>query len=385
MTSTRPTWAEVSRSRLIHNHDVLRRFAGSDSELLCVVKANAYGHGLEECARVLAGNGARWFGVTCVEEGVALRRELPEAGILVMSGIWEGEAEAALEHDLTPVVWDPKHLDLLEGAAKRLRAAPGDCPVHLEIDTGMSRQGVQPKDLDPLLGRFGKESPLRLQAVMTHFHTPGEVELRNKQVKGFETAAGAIVEYGLFPEMLSAGSSAAALEPDAELARTADRMGARLMVRAGISLYGYAPDAEHPSEGAGQLKPVLAWKTRVVSVREIPAGATVGYDATFTAQRPTRLALLPVGYADGLNRLLSNQGQVLVRGQRVPIAGRISMDHTSVDVTDVAGVEVGDEVVLIGTQQEERITAAEMAELTGTIAYEVLCDIGARVPRTAVD
>jgi alanine racemase len=385
MTSTRPTWAEVSRRRLIHNHDVLRRFAGSDSELLCVVKANAYGHGLQECARVLAGNGARWFGVTCVEEGVALRRELPEAGILVMSGIWEGEAEAALEHDLTPVVWDPKHLEMLEGAAKRLRAAPGDCPVHLEIDTGMSRQGVQPKDLEPLLERFGKSSPMRLQAVMTHFHTPGNPEMRAAQVREFLTAAGTCTEHDLWPEILSAGSSAGALDPDRELQRTADRMGAQMMVRAGIALYGYAPDAEHPSEGAGQLKPVLDWKTRVVSVREIPPGATVGYDATFTAQRPTRLALLPVGYADGLNRLLSNQGQVLVRGQRAPIAGRISMDHTSVDVTDVAGVEVGDEVVLIGTQHEEKITAAEMAKRTGTISYEVLCDIGARVPRTAVD
>jgi alanine racemase len=146
MTSTRPTWAEISRSRLIHNHGVLRRLAGAETELLCVVKANAYGHGLVECARTLAGNGARWFGVTCVEEGVVLRRELPEAGILVMSGIWLGEAEAALEHDLTPVVWEARHIGLLEGAAKRLRAAPGDCPVHLEIDTGMSRQGVRPED-----------------------------------------------------------------------------------------------------------------------------------------------------------------------------------------------------------------------------------------------
>ncbi len=400
MTSTRPTWAEVSRSRLIHNHDVLRRFAGSDSELLCVVKANAYGHGLQECGRTLAGNGARWFGVTCVEEGVALRRELPEAGILVMSGIWEdsviqysrgdlfvasGEAAAVLEHDLTPVVWEARHLDLLEGAAKRLRAAPGDCPVHLEIDTGMSRQGAPVQDVASLLERLGPGSPLRLQAVMTHFHTPGNAELTGAQVHAFVTAVDTIVERGLQPQFLSAGSSAGALESHPLVLELSRRVGAQLMVRAGIALYGYAPDAEHPSEGAGQLKPVLDWKTRVVSLREIPPGATVGYDATFTAQRPTRLALLPVGYADGLNRLLSNQGQVLVRGQKAPIAGRISMDHTSVDVTDVAGVEVGDEVVLIGTQHEEEITAAEMAKRTGTISYEVLCDIGARVPRTAVD
>lgn len=389
MTSTRPTWAEISRSRLIHNHGVLRRLAGAETELLCVVKANAYGHGLVECARTLAGNGARWFGVTCVEEGVVLRRELPEAGILVMSGIWLGEAEAALEHDLTPVVWEARHIGLLEGAAKRLRAAPGDCPVHLEIDTGMSRQGVRPEDLESLLGRFGAGSPLRLQAVMTHFHSPGNAELTAGQMREFVTAVGTIQGQDLWPEILSAGSSAAALEPDAELARTAQRMGAQPMVRAGIGLYGYAPDAEHPSEGAAQLEPVLQWKTRVVSLREIPPGATVGYDATFTAQRPMKLALLPVGYADGVNRLLSNRGEVLVRGKKAGVVGRVSMDHTSVDVTDVAGVEVGDEVVLIGAQSTEqgevKVTAADVAKLTGTIPYEVLCGIAARVPRTVVD
>ena len=399
MTSTRPTWAEISRSKLIHNHGVLRRLAGAETELLCVVKANAYGHGLTECARALAGNGARWFGVTCVEEGVALRKELPEAGILVMSGVWAdslvqysrgdsfvatGEAEAVLEHDLTPVVWEARHLTLLEGAAKRLRAAPGDCPVHLEIDTGMSRQGVRPEGLDALLGRFAKESPLRLQAAMTHFHTPGNAELTAGQVREFVTAVDTIAERGLRLQILSAGSSAAALEPDAELARIADRMGAQLMVRAGISLYGYAPGMEHLSEGAGQLKPVLQWKTRVVSLREIPAGATVGYDATFTAKRAMKVALLPVGYADGVNRLLSNRGEVVVRGKKAPMVGRISMDHTTVDVTDVEGVEVGDEVVLIG-EQGEGVTAEDMAKLTGTIHYEVLCGIGARVPRTAVD
>jgi alanine racemase len=287
------------------------------------------------------------------------------------------------------VVWEARHLALLEGAAKRLRAAPGDCPVHLEIDTGMSRQGVRPEGVESLLGRFGKSSPLRLQAVMTHFHSPGNAELTAGQMREFVTAVGTIQGQDLWPEILSAGSSAAALEPDPELARTAKRMGAQPMVRAGIGLYGYAPDAEHPSEGAGQLEPVLQWKTRVVSLREIPPGATVGYDATFTAQRPMKLALLPVGYADGVNRLLSNRGEVLVRGKKAGVVGRVSMDHTSVDVTDVAGVEVGDEVVLIGAQSTEqgevKVTAADVAKLTGTIPYEVLCGIAARVPRTVVD
>ena len=389
MTTKRPTWAEISRSRLTHNHGVLRRLAGSATELLCVVKANAYGHGLEACAQALADNGAQWFGVTCVAEGVALRRLLPKVRILAMSGTWYGEAEAALENDLTPVVWDAMHIVLLEKAAARLRAAPGDCPVHLEIDTGMSRQGVRPEQLEPLLERFGAESPLRVEAAMTHFHSPGNAERTAAQFREFVTAVDTIAEHGLRPAILSAGSSAGVPEPDARLAELAMRTGARPMVRAGIALYGYAPEAEHATEGAGQLKPVLQWKTRVVSMREIPAGTTVGYDATFVAERPTRVALLPVGYADGLNRLLSGDkpkaGWVLVRGQRAPIAGRISMDHTSVDVTDVVGVEVGDEVALIGQQGEETLTATDVAKLTGTISYEVLCAIAARVPRVMVD
>lgn len=257
--------------------------------------------------------------------------------------------------------------------------------MHLEIDTGMSRQGVEQSNLLPLLERLGPGSPLRVEAAMTHFHTPGNAELTAAQVHAFATAVDTITNAGLHPQFLSAGSSAGALEPDARLPDLAHRIGAKLMMRTGIGMYGYAPDAEHPSESATQLQPVLAWKTRIVSLRGIPAGTTVGYDATFTARRPTRLALLPVGYADGLNRLLSNRGSVLVRGQRAAIAGRISMDHTSVDVTEVAGVEVGDEVALIGMQGEERITAAEMAKLTGTISYEVLCRIAARVPRTMVD
>jgi alanine racemase len=384
MTTTRPTWAEVSRSRLVHNHDVLRRLAGRETELLCVVKANAYGHGLAECARVLEGNGARWFGVTSVEEGLALRRELPEARILAMCGIWFGQAEAVMEHDLTPVVWEARHIVLLEQAAQRLRAAPGDCPVHLEIDTGMSRQGVQRENLESLLDRFWSGSPLRVEAVMTHFHTPQDADLAARQAREFVTAVDTIDAAGLRPEILSAGSSAAALRPDAGLAALAKSVGARLMLRPGIALYGYAPGERFAKE-AESLRPVLEWKTRVVSLREIPEGATAGYDATFAAKRPTRLALLAVGYADGLNRLLSNRGEVLVRGQRAPMAGRISMDHTSVDVTDIAGVEAGDEVVLIGHQGTEKITAEDMAKLTGTISYEVLCGIAARVPRTMVE
>lgn len=382
MTPTRPVWAEISRGNLLHNYRLLQRLAGPDVELLAVVKADAYGHGLAGCAQTLAAGGARWLGVTCVEEAVALRKICPDARILVLSGVWHGEAEAVIEHRLTPVVWDPAHLDLLAEAAARQGAVPGSLPVHLEIDTGMSRQGAAPNQLASFLARFSPDAPLRLEALMTHFHSPENEEATSKQERALAAAVETCAQSGLHPQYLSAGSSAALVHQGNDfVGDLARRVGAQRMLRPGIALYGYAPGRDVPAE----LKPVLRWKTRVVSLREIEPGTTVGYDGTFTAQRRTRLALLPMGYADGLNRLLSNRGAVLLRGQRAPIAGRISMDHTSVDVTGIAGVERGDEVVLLGEQNGATITAAEMAQLTGTIPYEVLCDIGARVPRMMVE
>lgn len=402
MTFTRPVWAEISRSRLRQNYRHLHRLAGPKAELVAVVKANAYGHGAPECSRELAEEGAGWFGVTCVEEAVALRAVCPGARLLAMSGLWRGEAEAILEQGITPAVWEPLHLELLGEAARRRGAGAGRIPVHLEIDTGMSRQGVQACGLEDLLRRFGPESPLGLEAVMTHFHSAEDVQATQEQMRRFATAVDTIVERGLHPEMLSAGSSASVLQQDTEaVTEQARRINAKRMLRAGIALYGYRPALKgtagasasagaQRAAGSGQdesslLKPVLAWKTRVISLREIEAGETAGYDATFRARRRTRLALIPVGYADGLNRLLSNRGWVLVRGQRAPVAGRVSMDQTIIDVTEVAGITIGDEVVLIGEQDSEKITAADIAELTGTIAYEVLCAIGSRVPRVMVD
>ncbi len=382
MTGTRPTWAEVSRGRLIHNHDILRRLAGPDTELLAVVKANAYGHGLLECARVLESNGARWLGVTSVEEGVALRQVCPEARIVTMAGLWHLQAKVAIEHRLTPVVWERVHLGFLDAAAQKHSLEPGEFPVHLEMDTGMSRQGASIEQLELLLDSFGPGEPLRLEAVMTHFHSPENEEATRKQQHAFTKAVEMIAESGLRPRFLSVGSSAAVLRSGKNfVANLARRIGARPMLRPGIALYGYPP---FPEPEAG-LQPVLAWKTRLISFREIEPGTTVGYDATFTAQRRTRLGLLPVGYADGLNRGLSNRGSVLIRGQRAAIAGRISMDHAMVDITDIPGAERGDEVVIIGEQGSEKITAEDVADLLRTISYEVLCNIGARVPRVTVE
>ena len=404
---TRPVWAEISRQALLANFRKLRDRAGRGVDLLAVAKANAYGHGILECAPLLAGPAAEhradWIGVTCVEEGIRVRPSCPDARILVMSSLWRGEAAATLEHCLTPVVWEPFHFDELEAGAAKLGLKSQSVPVHLEIDTGMSRQGVRfvqsdsagSAELASLLARFSAPSPLRLEGVMTHFSAPEMLEepTSDDQITRLAAALSVIAAHGLKPEWIHAGNSAILLAADhtARLVELASTYGARFMLRPGLTLYGY-PARFSPVEAAQSFnqelrgyRPVLEWKTRITSLRTVQAGESAGYNAAYRAPSKSRLALLPMGYADGLNRLLSNRGSVLVRGQRAPIAGRISMDQTIIDATHVRGVETGDEVVVIGNQGVESISAYDIADQTGTIPFEVLCGINTRVARVLVN
>lgn len=393
MMQTRPVWAEISRSHLLSNWKLLREAAPRDADVLAVVKADAYGHGALLCAPLLAEAGAEWFGVTCVAEGVALRAACPRARILIMSGLWHGEAEAVIEHRLTPQAWEPFHFELLEAAARKRGFGSRTVPVHLEIDTGMSRQGVRSLDaLKALLERIGPDSPIQIEGVMTHFHSPERLDLdaTEKQVARFSSALDVVAEHGIHPRWIHAGNSATLLAEQSteSLIALARKHGARLMLRPGLALYGYPVRYAPPLADEHRLRalePVLAWKTRIVSLRCVEAGDIAGYNMTFTAARASRLALIPVGYADGLNRLLSNRGCALARGGKAAIAGRISMDQTILDVTDIPGVQIGDEVVLIGEQGGARITAYDLADVEGTIPYEVLCAIAARVPRVPID
>jgi alanine racemase len=380
--NTHPVWAEISRSNLLHNFRLLRSLA-APAELLAVVKANAYGHGTVACSQALAGNGAQWLGVTSIDEGVAVRAACPDAKILAMCGLWPAEAETARAHRITPVVWEAVHLDEAARSGQPLS-------VHLEIDTGMSRQGVRLAEPPSLLDKLQRLPSLDLDGVMTHFHSPEALDCpaNQQQFTQFVTAIDTIAARGLHPRWIHAGNSATLLNSGAAaLVELAKQYGAQGMLRPGLALYGYAPRFTGGAKptAADELKPVLTWKARVASLRTIAPGETAGYCATFRASRPTRLALLAVGYADGLNRLLSSRGAVLLRGQRAPIAGRISMDLTIVDVTDIPGVQIGDEAVLIGTQGAEKITAYDHADLAGTIPYEILCNINARVSRVMVD
>ncbi len=399
---TRPIWADISASRLRANFAALRAAAGPQVEMLAVVKANAYGHGATECAPALAAAGARWLGVTSAEEGVAVRGALAtlpaDQGprVLVMCGIWPGEEAACIDRNLTPVVWEGYHLDLLEAEAKRRRMPPGSVAVHVEIDTGMARQGVAPGVLlDRLLLRFTPGSPLALEGVLTHLaSTECAADPQNEQqMRAFAGALEQVSRAGLQPSLVHAGNTSST---DSGLAlralpALAERFRAQAMTRAGLALYGYAL----PLEGSAPhlrpaLQPAMTWKTRVISLREVRSGDTVGYNAAYVASRDMRLALLPVGYADGYRRGLSSSNStpgadVLLHGRRAPVIGRVSMDLTVVDVTALPETAIGDEAMLLGSSQTENIGADEHARIAGTSVYEVLCGISDRVPRVVVD
>ena len=395
------SWLEISEERLTANFRAIAEAVGAQTSVLAVVKANAYGHGIELCSPALARAGAPWLGVTSAAEGARVRRALTEAGIalaaqpaiLVMCGFIQQDVEALAEYALTPVVWTPEQVGWLEGSG---------LAVHVEVDTGMARQGVHPgAELDDLLDELAAAG-LTLDGLMTHF-CAAEVahsQLTQTQQRRFEAAIRQLLARGLSPRWVHAGSSSSVDNPAQSspwLVDLANSVGARAMVRCGCALYGYCVPIDGPAASSVHpklrpaLRPVMTWKTRVMDLRDLPAGETVGYNATFTAPAPMRLALLPVGYADGLRRELSGTdarpgGWVMIRSrdgsgqqanrraaQRASIVGRVTMNLTLVDVTSLPGVRIGDEVVVLG----DGITADDHARLAATIPYEILCAVRA--------
>lgn len=377
----RPTWAEVSLPALRRNYRALRERVGEQVTVCAVVKADAYGHGAIECARALEEEGATWLGVTCTEEGVRLREAGIRARILLMTGFWRGEEGDVIRHRLTPAVWEWWQVGGLEAALNKVAGVPKPFPIHIKLDTGMARLGVPDYYLKLFLNRVAAAKAIAIEGVFSHLASAevmgsDEVERQATRFADFERQ---IRDRGLAPRYFHLSNSAAIATRPALF---------RDMVRPGIALYGYQLKitGSKATESPLRIDPVLSWKTRIVSLRDVGPGQGVGYNSTFVAQVPTKLAVLPVGYADGLNRHNSSRadsqgGSVLVRGRRVPIAGRVSMDITLADVTGVAGVNVGDEVTILGSDGGQHIDAWDHATLAGTIPYEILCNIGKRVPR----
>jgi len=369
----RPTRAEISASALRSNLNVARRLAGT-SGVMAVVKANAYGHGAVQVARVLEDEGVELLGVALVEEGLELRNAGIASPILVMGGSYDGAWELMIEHQLTPMLFRFEHLEGLIRAATTLGQK---AKAHLKLDTGMSRLGVQRSELLSFLAALrAAQTHVELEGFLSHF--------ANADLQGDPITA---MQMERFAEGLAV-VRAAGFEPKwRHLSNTAGVLSGAgnehvNLVRPGILLYGVAPDTWLQSKA--ELAPVLCWKSALIHLKTIEAGTAVSYGGTWVAKRPTVVGTLPVGYADGFGRIFSNRAQVLVRGQRAPIIGRVTMDMSLVDVTDIAGVTVNDEVVVLGSQGGARIDADELATLSDTIPYEVMCSVGARVPRVLV-
>jgi alanine racemase len=364
----RPTAVLIDLHVLAHNfQEVLRRVKGR--KILAVVKAEAYGHGAVEVSRCVLALGADMLGVALLEEGCKLRKEGIASPILVMGAIFPEQAEAAVAAGLTPVVFTNPVAQALSQAAKKRGTTVS---VHVKIDTGMGRIGISPEDAPDFIAALSKLGNIRVEGLMTHFADADLLDKRyvSYQVDRFDTLLKTLAARGIEIPVRHAANSAAVLDYCQAFFT---------MVRPGLMLYGYNP-LEERAPGL-DLQPVLSLVTRVAFIKKVPIGTPISYGRTFVTRRESVIATLPIGYADGYSRGLSNKGEALVRGIRVPLVGRVCMDMCMLDVTDVPGAAEGDDVVLIGSQGSERITADDLAAKTGTIAYEVLCDISDRVPR----
>ena len=385
----RPIWAEVSLGALTHNLRAIRNHvnpAGARGarnprrKILAVIKSNAYGHGIVPVARALSRARADWFGVTCSAEGAELRESGIREPILILTGFWAGEEARILEHHLTPAIMRPEQLRLLEKAAAKSRK-PRKAPVdfHLKIDSGMNRLGIAPSEI-PAFARVLADCPhLRLAGTFTHvassevFTTEQTIEQENV----FKASLACMRSLGLEPGVVHMANSAAIVSRPSTWYQ---------MVRPGAILYGYhqffEPPALNPEmEAKLPVRPVLSFRARIISLKDLAPGSRVGYNARWTAEKPSRVAVLAAGYADGLVRVLSNKGRVIVRGQFAPMIGTVSMDLTTADVTGISSVRVGDIATIYGTDSGATQSVPDVARMANTASAELLCALGKRVPR----
>jgi alanine racemase len=379
--ATRPTWAEVSLPALRQNFRVVQKHVGTGVTICAVVKADAYGHGAVECSHALEAEGARWLGVTSLDEAIPLREAGVRANILLMTGFWRGEESEIVRLRLTPTVWELWQIESLEKAAAAFGVARH--LVHLKVDTGMGRLGVAVDRLPAVLEALSAAKHLVMEGLSTHLASSEIMDAPSvaEQERAFDSARQMVRKAGIEPALIHMANSSAVISR---------RETWNTMVRPGVSLYGYyLPFQRAGREVSGgtlrlPVKPILTWKTRILSLRDFAANQPLGYGGTYVTKAPAHVAVLPVGYADGYNRQLSNRGRVILREHYAPIVGRISMDLTLVDVTGIPGVAVGDEVILLGTGEGLTVDALEHAELANSTPYEILCNISKRVPRRYV-
>jgi alanine racemase len=368
----RPTWAEIDLDALASNFHWARERVGQGVKVMAVVKANAYGHGAVECARRLAVEGAEWFAVATPEEGIELRGAGIKQPILSLGGFWEGQERLCVSELLVPVVY---RLDMIEALDRAAREREVVADVHLKIDTGMGRLGVRYDEVREFADALKQFKNIRVDGVMTHFAAADNPDLNyftGEQIKRFRQAVEILRERGLRPTFEDLANSAGTFAHPTAWGN---------MVRPGGVLYGLWRDILPPATSAPRLRSVMSLRSRIMLLKRVHRGETLGYGCTFEASREMIAATLPIGYNDGYVRALSNRGRVIVRGQYAPVVGRISMDLTILDVTDVQGVALNDCVTLIGEDGGLAVTAEDIAQTAGTLSYEITCGISARVPR----
>jgi alanine racemase len=371
------TWVEIDRAALVANVATCRDIIGPCCQLLAMVKGNAYGHGLGETAQVLVEAGAEMLGVEAIGEAVTLRLAGITCPMLVVGPLLPANIPLLLAHELTPLLVSPEQVQMV---GDYLHQAASGLDVHLKFDTGMHRQGIMTHEVPVLLDLLAKYPTLHVSGVATHLARADEAEQpewTRCQLERFHDMVALLARVGIrAPVRHAANSAAALLWPESHLD----------MVRYGIALYGFwpGPAVRRACAVDLSLRPVMTWKTRIAAVKEVRCGCYVGYNGSYVTTRDSRIAVLPLGYYDGYSRSLSNLGQVLVRGQRAPVCGRVSMNLMSVDVTEIPIAEPGDEVVLIGQQGTSAITAEEVASWLGTIHYEVTTRINPLIPRIVV-
>jgi len=365
----RPAWIEIDLSALEHNYKFIRRKINSETKIAAVVKANAYGHGAAKVAKKLSQLGVEYFCVGSPDEGIELREAGIKKPILVLAEVLDSQYQDIIKGDLIQTAASINTLKALNQVGIKANKI---IKVHLKFDTGMGRIGFFPEDLLEIYQLAEKLKNIKVEGVFSHFARADEKnkEFSFKQLKRFKSALNKIKAAGFKLPQLHIANSAAVID----LAKTSLDL-----VRPGIMLYGLLPSNQLKNEA--YLKPLLSFKTRIVQLRTLPAGSAVSYGSTYTTEKDERIAVLPIGYKDGYPRLLSNQGEVLINGKRAPIRGRVCMGQTIVSVEQIENVEVGDEVVLIGKQSKEEISATEIADLVGTINYEIICNLSERLKR----
>ncbi len=374
----RPVWVEVSLRAITKNLDTVRRHVGPRLEILAVVKSNAYGLGAVPVTKALERAGANRFGVTCSNEGLELRQAGVRKPILVLTGFWPGEEKRFIDKRLTPTVTRVDDVRLLERAARAARVK-SKLRFHLKINTGMNRLGILPSELAAFANALADCRHLQLEGTLTHFASAEDFSARqtDDQEHLFRECLERMHALGISPGIVHMANSGAIC---ARPSTWAD------MIRPGAILYGYYQSFDPPRKGQEvrdqlPLEPSLSMRARIITLRDLPPGQPVGYGARFTTERPSRIAVINAGYADGIMRQRTNRGCALVRGRRVPLVGAISMDLTTLDVTDVPGVALGDIVTIYGKDGNAEIKVSDVAREIGTVTSDLLCALGRRVPR----